>query len=82
MGQSRSLYVYINNFLVRISIMQIEKALMVWLGFEPAAAGWYAQTKPRSYGGHPIICRNGIRTNDLIIVRRKGSPIAAIPKGV
>ena len=55
---------------------------MVWLGFEPVAAGWYAQTKPRSYGGHPIICRNGIRTNDLTIVRRKGNPIAAIPKGV
>ena len=23
---------------------------MVWLGFEPGAAGWKAQTKPRSYG--------------------------------
>ena len=23
------------------------------LGFEPGAAGWWAQTKPRSYGGHP-----------------------------
>ena len=27
---------------------------MVSLGFEPGPAGWYAQTKPRSYGGHPI----------------------------
>ena len=26
---------------------------MVCLGFEPAAAGWLAQTKARSYGGHP-----------------------------
>ena len=26
---------------------------MVCLGFEPGAEGWYAQTKPRSYGGHP-----------------------------
>ena len=26
---------------------------MVCLGFEPGAAGWKAQTKPRSYGGHP-----------------------------
>ena len=24
---------------------------MVWLGFEPGAAGWLAHTKPRSYGG-------------------------------
>ena len=26
---------------------------MVCLGFEPGAAGWQAQTKPRSYGGNP-----------------------------
>ena len=26
---------------------------MVCLRFEPGAAGWHAQTKPRSYGGHP-----------------------------
>ena len=26
---------------------------MVCLGFKPGAAGWKAQTKPRSYGGHP-----------------------------
>ena len=26
---------------------------MVCLGFEPGATGWWAQTKPRSYGGHP-----------------------------
>ena len=32
------------------------------LGFEPGAAGWWAQTIPRSYGGHTnlkfIIMRN------------------------
>ena len=28
---------------------------MVCLGFEPGAAGWKAQTKPRSYGGHPTV---------------------------
>ena len=28
---------------------------MVCMGLEPGAAGWYAQTKPRSYGkGGPI----------------------------
>ena len=27
---------------------------MVCLGFEPGATGRYAQTKPRSYGGHTI----------------------------
>ena len=29
---------------------------MVCLGFEPGAAGWLAQTKPWSYGGHPSVC--------------------------
>ena len=28
---------------------------MVCLGFEPRAAGWWAQTKPRSYGDRPIL---------------------------
>ena len=28
---------------------------MECLGFEPGAAGWKAQTKPRSYGGHPPV---------------------------
>ena len=28
---------------------------MVCLGFEPGAAGWWAETKPRSYGGHPRV---------------------------
>ena len=28
---------------------------MVCLGLEPRAAGWKAQTKPRSYGGHPVV---------------------------
>ena len=27
---------------------------MVCLGFKPAAAGWKAQTKPRSYDGRPV----------------------------
>ena len=27
---------------------------MVCWGFEPGAAGWQAQTKPRSYGGHHV----------------------------
>ena len=27
------------------------------MGLEPGAAGWYAQTKPRSYGGH-LPCTN------------------------
>ena len=27
---------------------------MVCLGFEPGAAGWWAQMKPRSYGGHML----------------------------
>ena len=26
---------------------------MVCLGFEPGTSGWYAQTKPQSYGGRP-----------------------------
>ena len=25
------------------------------MGFEPGAAGWLAQTKPRSYGGHQLL---------------------------
>ena len=28
---------------------------MMCLGFEPGAAGWYAQMKPRSYGGRPSL---------------------------
>ena len=55
MGQSRPLFVYFHSFLVTISI-QIEKAQMVCLGFEPGAAGWQAQTKPQSYGGHIVGC--------------------------
>ena len=31
-----------------------EKAQMVCLGFKPGAAGWQAQMKPQSYGGHQI----------------------------
>ena len=43
---------------------------MVCLGFEPWAAKWQAQTKPRSYGGRPSIWHftgeSRIRTADLI----------------
>ena len=40
MGQSRPLFVYFCIFLITMSTIQIEKAEMVCLGFEPAAAGW------------------------------------------
>ena len=48
---------------------KLKKVQMVCLGFEPGAAGWQAQTKPRSYGGTPkislfksiIFCRKQIR---------------------
>ena len=45
-AQFRPLFVYFRSFLVKISIIQIEKAQMVRLGFQPRAAGWQAQTKP------------------------------------
>ena len=32
---------------------KLKKAQKVCLGFEPGTAEWQAQTKPRSYGGHP-----------------------------
>ena len=32
---------------------------MVYWGFEPGAAGWQAQTKPRSYGRHPVFVLHG-----------------------
>ena len=50
MGQSRPLFVY---FLITISITQIEKSVDGVLGIRTWATGWYAQMKPRSYGGHP-----------------------------
>ena len=53
MDQSCPLFVYFSPSLLTISTIQIEKAYMVCLGFEPAAAEWRAQTKPLSYGGHP-----------------------------
>ena len=40
MGQSRPLFVYFCPLLITISIIQIEKAYMVCLVFETAAAGW------------------------------------------
>ena len=51
MGRSRPLFVYFRPFLITISIIQIDKAQMVCLGFEPAAEEWQAQMIPRSYGG-------------------------------
>ena len=51
MGQSRPLFVYFRSFLVTISI-QIEKSVDGVLGIRTWAAGWKAQTKPQSYGGH------------------------------
>ena len=39
---------------------------MVYLGFEPRAAGWKAQTKPRSYGGRHI---NVYLRLDLVIIK-------------
>ena len=32
---------------------KLKKAQTECLEFEPGAAGWQAQTKPQSYGGHP-----------------------------
>ena len=52
MDQSRPLFVYFRPFLVTISIKQIEKVQIVCMRFEPEAAGWQVQMKPRSYGGH------------------------------
>ena len=49
-------FVYFRPFLIPIFIVQIQKAKMVCLGFKPAAAGWWAQTKPLSYCGRPRRC--------------------------
>ena len=38
---------------------KLKKAQMVCLGFEPGAAGWKAQMKPWSYGGHPTDVMRG-----------------------
>ena len=57
MGPSRPLFVYFRSFLVSIST-QIEKSIDDVMGFEPRAAGWLAQTKPRSYGGQPFHSKN------------------------
>ena len=40
MGQSQPLFDYFRPFLITISILQIDKAQMVCLGFEPAAVEW------------------------------------------
>ena len=40
-------------FLLKFQL-KLKKVQMVCLGFEPRAAEWQAQTKPRSYGGHII----------------------------
>ena len=38
---------------------------MVCLGSKPGATGWYAQTKPRSYGGRQMIKYLLININSL-----------------
>ena len=48
-------FVYYRPFLIKISIIQIEKVWMVCLGFERGAAGWKAQTKPQSYVQPPAV---------------------------
>ena len=48
-------FVYYRPFLIKISIIQIEKVWMVCLGFEPGAAGWKAQTKPQSHVQPPAV---------------------------
>ena len=60
MGQYRPLFCLFsfcshsnNNNTDTTTTLLIEKAQMVCLGFEPGAAVWQVQTKPRSYGGHP-----------------------------
>ena len=54
MGQSRPLLFYFRYFHITISIIQIENSIDGVLGIQTGAAGWQAQTKPWSYGGHPI----------------------------
>ena len=54
-GQSRTLFVYFRPFLITISI-QFEKSIDGVLGIRTWAAGWQAQTKPQSYGGHLTKC--------------------------
>ena len=39
---------------------------MEWLGLEPGAAGWQAQTKPWSYGGHPIYSSSELSTKKVL----------------
>ena len=55
MGQSWPLFVYFRSFLVTISIIQIEKSIDGVLGIRTRDTGWWAQTKPRSYGALPNI---------------------------
>ena len=42
---------------------------MVRLGFKPGAAGWQAQTKPRSYGGRPVTRQGKGRTLSSVYTR-------------
>ena len=51
MGLSRSLFIYYLSFHVTIQV-QIQKAQMLCLGFEPGATGWQVQTDPLCYGVH------------------------------
>ena len=50
MGQSWP-FLFIFDLILQFQY-KLKKAWMVCLVFEPGAAGWQVQTKPRSYGGH------------------------------
>ena len=44
-------FLFQQQTLIQFQHFKLKKALMVCLGFEPGAAEWCAQIKPRSYGG-------------------------------
>ena len=53
-------FVYVHSFHIPIQMTNIQfeqyklkKALVLWLGLEPGAAGWKAQTNPQRYDGTP-----------------------------
>ena len=53
---------------------------MVRLGFEPGAAGWQLQTKPRSYGGHRDRSIWFAKAFIVVIFKFNSLPIACIKK--
>ena len=53
-------FVYVHSFHIPIQMTNIQfeqyklkKALVLWLGLKPGAAGWKAQTNPQRYDGTP-----------------------------